>query len=427
MNDGVSEKRRREVETESKRFEEFCTDFGVPAAIVTAPLYLTWRSEQGANARAIRRAVGALNTAARMRNEQPWGESEAVGRWLRGYHREAPIGASEQRSDPLYAEKVSALAEACRHPSRSQRLATAAMILSNSTGLPPIALARLKWSDVRIRASRECVEVDPPPFERRGPRSEGPLLVEKGPPGACLIMAMRDLKPDRRPGPFVFGGIGSKDDMVAITRMLDRIPGRGPGLWPRPRLTPERLVEVIEEVNRPSPSAARDLALVVISHQAALTGLETMHLHQSDFRSDGHTLTIEVPGRREPVHLWTNPGSPSCPVDAWEIWMAHLQEQGKVHGDSPIFRVVSGSRIWDKPMTYVGLNRTVQTRAQEARLTGGFTFTGLRQGAIRGWLRDGVSELHVASRAGLVSLDAVAYHERRESLMSKSIAGMIGL
>lgn len=417
----------REVAIGTKRFEEFCSNFGVAVSITSAPIYLTWRSEQGADARTIQRVIGWHNAGARIRSEQPWSESEAVSRWLRGFHRAAPIGASAQRSDPLYKEDAGALAAACLRPTRSQRLTTAALILANSTALPPISLARLKWSDVRIRASKGWVEVDPPPYGRWVPRPDKPIVVAKGPPGACLIAALRELKPDRQPSPFVLDGIGGRGDMQRIARSLANIPGRATGLWPRPQMTPEELTAVIREANRPTPATARDLALVVLSHQAALTGMEAIRLYQGNLHRDGRTLTVKVQGRREPVHLWANPGSPSCPIDAWEVWTGLLHEQGQTRKDSPIFRAVSGSRIRDKPMTYVALNRTVQARAEQARLTGDYTFTGLRSGFIRGLLRDGVSELHVASRAGLTSLGAVEYHERRESLMTKSVAGMIGL
>ena len=78
-------------------------------------------------------------------------------------------------------------------------------------------------------------------------------------------------------------------------------------------------------------------------------------------------------------------------------------------------------------MIPAGLNYILTQRVDQAQLTGDFVYTSLRVGAMRGWIREGRRELLVARDAGLLSLSAVERHERRETLISHSVAGMVGL
>lgn len=406
------------------RFEVFCSAYRLPTTVEVTPLYLTLRAEQGADARAISRTVAALDAAARRRGEPRWSTDEGVERWLRGFLKRTPYGRTSERAAPLYREQVVALVEACLMPTRQQRLQVAAVILTNETGLPASALARLRWRDIRLLAN--SVEIRPPGFER-GPRDLDTITLKATGGPACLVTALRALRGSG--SRFVLGGEGtSTTDRQRVGGYLAPLPQPAKGGYRRrERLDQDPLNALVEGLLAPGPQAARDLALITISHGAALRGREAIALTQGDIRFHGPTLKITVPDRREPIYLPGQPGSPACPVSAWTTWQQHLADQNRVGDGQRAFLRVSGSKIWDHPMIPAGLNYATAQRVDQAQLTGDFVYTSLRVGAMRGWIRDGRRELLVARDAGLLSLTAVERHERRETLLSHSLAGMVGL
>lgn len=413
------------VDREWARFQAFSATYRVSPTVEVAPLYLTLRAEQGADARAISRTVAALDAAARQRGEPRWSTDEGVERWLRGFLKGMPYGRTGERAAPLYREQVVALAEACLEPTRQQSLQVAAVVLANETGLPASALARLRWRDVRLRAN--SVEIRPPGFERRGPRDTATITLKVTGGPACPVTALRALRGTG--ARFVLDGEGtSTTDRQRIGGYLVPLPGPAKGGYRRrERLDHDALTALVDRLLAAGPQAARDLALITISHGAALRGHEAIGLMQGDIRFHEGMLKIAVPDRREPVYLPGQPGTPACPVTAWRRWQQHLTVQNRLGGKQRAFLRVSGSRIWDRPMIPAGLNYTVRQRVEQAQLTGEYAYTSLRVGAMRGWIRDGRRELLVARDAGLVSLSAVERHERRETLISHSVAGMVGL
>jgi integrase len=413
------------VDCEWSRFEAFCTAYRVSPTVEVAPLYLTLCAELGADARAISRTVAALDTAAKRRGDPRWSTDEGIERWLRGFLKGTPYGRTSERAAPLYREQVVALAEACLMPTRQQRLQVAAVILANESGLPASALARLRWRDIRLLAT--SVQITPPDFERRGPRDTDTITLHATGSPACPVTALRFLRGTG--SRFVLDGEGSSTtDRQRVGGYLAPLPQPSKGGYRRrKRLDHDALTALVEQLLAPGPQASRDLALITISHGAALRGKEAIGLTQGDIRlRDGH-LKIEISGRREPVYLPGQPGTPACPVTAWTTWRTHLKDQNRVGVRQRAFLRVSGSKIWDRPLIPAGLNYATAQRVEQAQLTGDFVYTSLRVGAMRGWSRDGRRELLVARDAGLLSLSAVERHERRETLISHSVAGMVGL
>jgi integrase len=386
---------------------------------------MTFCAERGADARAISRAVAALDAAAKGRGEPRWSADEGVDRWLRGFLKGMPYGRTGERASPLYRDQLEALAEACLVPTRQQRLQAAAVIMANETGLPATALARLRWRDIRFRS--ESVQIAPPDFERRGPRGKDQHTLRASDGAACPLTALRALCGTA--ARFVLDGEGtSTTDRQRVAGYLGPLPhpAKG-GFRRRERLDQNALTALVEGLVAPGPQAARDLALITVSHGAALRGREAIALTQRDIQFHGPTLKITVPDRREPIYLPGLPGAPACPVAAWTTWQQHLADQNRVADPQRAFLRVSGSKIWDRPMIPAGLNYVIRQRVDQAQLTGDFVYTSIRVGAMRGWIRDGRRELLVARDAGLVSLSAVERHERRETLISHSVAGMVGL
>ncbi len=413
------------ADREWSRFENFCTAYRVSPTVEVAPLYLTLCAEQGFDARRVSRTVAALDAIAKRRGEQRWSIDEGVERWLRGFLKGTPYGRTGERAAPLYREQVLALAEACLEPTRQQRLQVAAVVLGNETGLPASALTRLRWRDVRFRA--DSVEIQPPDFERRGPRDTDTITLLSTGSLVCPVTTLRALRGIGNQ--FVLDGEGSNTtDRQRVGGYLSPLPQPAKGGYRRrERLDQDALNALVEGLLAPGPQAARDLALITISHGAALRGREAIALTQGDIRlPDGH-LKIEISGRREPIYLPCLPGSPACPVTAWTTWRRNLTAQNRVRDGQRAFLRVSGSKIWERPMIPAGLNYILTQRVDQAQLTGDFVYTSLRVGAMRGWIREGRRELLVARDAGLLSLSAVERHERRETLISHSVAGMVGL
>jgi integrase len=413
------------VDREWSRFQVFSATYRVSPTVEAAPLYLTLRAELGADARSISRTVAALDAAARQRGEPRWSIDEGIERWLRGFLKGTPYGRTGERAAPLYVEQVLALAEACLQPTRQQRLQIAAVVLANGTGLPASALAPLRWRDVRLRA--DSVQITTPDFERRGPRDTETITLRATGSAACSVTALRSLRGTG--SRFVLDGEGSNTtDRQRIGGYLAPLPRPAKGGYRRrERLDPDALNSLVDGLLAPGPQASRDLALITISHGAALRGHEAIALTQGDIRlRDGH-LKISVPDRREPIYLPGQPSSPACPVAAWSTWKQHLADQHRVGAGQRAFLRVSGSKIWDRPMIPAGLNYVVSQRVEQAQLTGDYAYSSLRIGAMRGWIREGRRELLVARDAGLLSLSAVERHERRETLISHSVAGMVGL
>lgn len=413
------------ADRERAQFEAFCASYRVSPTVDVAPLYLTLRAEQGADARAISRTVAAFDAAARRRGEPRWSTDEGVERWLRGFLKGTPYGRTGERAAPLYREQVLALAEVCREPTRQQRLQVAAVVLGNETGLPAAALTRLGWRDVRLLAN--SVEIQPPGFERRGPRDFDKITLNATGGPACPVTALRALRGSGSRS--VLDGEGtSTTDRQRVGGYLAPLPQPAKGGYRRrERLGQDALNALVEGLLAPGPQATRDLALITISHGAALRGHEAIALTQGDIRFHGPTLKITVPDRREPIYLPSEPGTPACPVTAWTTWQQHLTDQNRVGAGQRAFLRVSGSKIWDRPMIRAGLNYVVGQRVEQAQLTSDYAYSSLRIGAMRGWIRDGRRELLVARDAGLLSLSAVERHERRETLISHSVAGMVGL
>ncbi len=413
------------VDREWSSFEDFCATYRMSPVVDVAPLYLTLRAELGADARSISRTVAALDAAARERGEPRWSTDEGVDRWLRGFLKGTPYGRTGERAAPLYREQVLALAEVCLEPTRQQRLQVAAVVLANETGLPASALTRLRWRDVRLRAA--SVEMRSPGFERRGPRGFDTITLKAADGLACPVTTLRALRGTG--APYVLDGQGTdttdRQRVGGYLKPLPR-PARG-GYRRRERLDQDALNTLVDGLLAPGPQASRDIALLTVSHGAALRGREAIALTQGDIRFHGPTLKITVPDRREPIYLPSQPGAPACPVTAWTTWRKHLTHQNRVGAGQRAFLRVSGSKIWDRPMVPAGLNYVISQRIEQAQLSGDYAYTSLRVGAMRGWIRDGRRELFVARDAGLLSLSAVERHERRETLLSHSVAGMVGL
>ena len=422
INAQISDRRRKDASRTYNSFVRFCGLYGVPANTASLPLYLTFLVDEGCDARRLRRDLASLDLSAKIRGEQAWSAHSETKRWIRGIHRELPIGASQVRSDPLYEELVSIVCATVLLPTMAQRVGVAAVLLANATQHSVPVLARLRWQDLRFH--HDCVEIRPGPRTNRGnheidPHTDGP---------ASLVSALRALRRHRDElGELVFGGKGGTYDEARLRVALCGLPPPQPGGLPRPMATRLRLEKAVESVLAPSPQQVRDRAIMAVAFGAALGTNEAIRIRQRDIVADSRGLVVYVGDRREPVRIGPAHYGASCATSAWLEWRKVLDLQGRLSSDRSAFLQVSGSRVWNIPMSPAGVNYLVHQRCAQADLVGAYAFTSLRSGSIRTAIREDQALHVVAAHAGLTSLGSVARHERRERVISHSIAGRVGL
>lgn len=397
------------------RFERFCARLRVPVCAEAVTLYLTWLAEDDeTSGRALKRTVAALDAAARLDGRDPWSETPDVRRFVRGLHRQRAIGSEDARADPLYAELVHLLAAAVMSPTASQLRDRAAIVLWEATGLPSSALARLRWRDVRLRRSFAELRVPPPP-KRPG---HGPTTVRLDAVGGplCPVLALRRLREAVKAGTLlVLGTTGGTWDRDQVLRAIRQVREHGGD-------TNAALAAVSV-----SPSQVRDRAILLIGYGAALRTHEAIRLSQGDVRETTQGLALMIPGRAQVSGVPGDPGQPDDPVTAWRDWLHILADQGLRADDKPAFPVVSGSRIWDRRLSEQRLNEIVQNASERATLEGRYVFTSLRSGLIRTALRADQQAHDIAAHTDLRSLGSVIRHQRREHLLTRSVAGQLGL
>ena len=182
----------------------------------------------------------------------------------------------------------------------------------------------------------------------------------------------------------------------------------------------------VERVSR-SPQQMRDRALLLLGYGAALRTHEAIDLSQDDVHQDPRGLLLTIDGRKETTGVPDDPGQPTDPGNAWREWVQVLNDQGMNEPDRPAFPTIYRTRIWNRRTEPEGLNRIVQRACQRADLPGHFVFTSLRSGLIRTALRANQQANDIAAHTDLRSLRGVARHERREHLLSHSVAGQLGL
>lgn len=410
----VTVERHKGADLEASEYRRFCDRLRLPVSAEAVVLYLTWVSEDlDESGRAVRRRLARLDLAARLAGAPPWSSDDVVRRFLRGLHRERALGAGEARGEPLYAELVHVLVDALMRPTATQQRDRAAILLAAQTGLSSAALARIYWHQVRLR--RDCAELSVPPPPGRQRWGPSVVTVEATGGALCPVLALRRLRAaSGQLGP-VFGSTGGVWDAAQVLRAVNHLAATGGDV-----------AAAVAGVSV-SPRQLRDRAVLLVGYGAALRTHETTSLTRADLVESDEGLLLQVAGRKEATAIPHDAGQPSDPVAAWQAWTREAQRQGHEHPGEPAFLVVSGSRIWRKPVNDQALNDIVQEACNLAGLSGHFVYTSLRAGLIRTALRADQQTHDIAAHTDLRSLGSVTRHLRREHLLSRSVAGQLGL
>ena len=183
---------------------------------------------------------------------------------------------------------------------------------------------------------------------------------------------------------------------------------------------------MVSQLIRPGPQQIRDRAVILTSYGAALRGREALALKQGDVEDLPNGLLLRIAGR--PRAAWLPPAEDPayCVREAWRDWLALLPPRQQL-ADQPAFLQVSGSAVWNAPLSPIGLNYLTHQRCAQAHLNGYYTFTSLRIGFIRNSIRNDAQAHRIASIADLKSLLSVERHAVRETILSDNVAGIIGL
>lgn len=391
------------VRAEAVAYEAFCSRFDLVDSAEAVMLYLTARLSEGAASRHIRTRLQLLDNNRRLQGLNPWRQDPDVRTFLQGVFSIDPVGEKCSHYDPLYLGLVHAMVDACRVPTDDQRRALVARMLRDRMGLTVAAMARLRWSDVRIGNDRLSIQFTRKVGRGRAALSTRELAAEAG-RATCPVAAMRAMR-SVDGGEFVLGARGKPIDVNRLARTLDA-EGHASTL----------------------PAQVRDPALLLVGYAAGLRTKETLKLRQGDVRTHDRGLAIAIQGRRRLTYLPSSPQQDYDPSNAWTAWLERLEAHGLRDPARLAFHATNFSVVFDKGLGEVGLNRMVHQRAEMACLTGRFSWTSLRSGMIRTALQNEVQQHVIAAHADLASLKSVQRHEHRERLLSaRNIAGQLGL
>lgn len=406
--------RRILAEREAARFETFCSAYGLDQGVAAVSLYLAALADDETGP-AVRRRLQYLDLVRRLGGCAPWSADPDVRALLRGLHSERPIGTpAPGHVDPLYVELVHALIDATYVPTIHQRRAAAALILHASTGLPATALTRLTWDQVRLTRRQVVITVDR--RVGRGVPTQGSWKLGALPDDpACPVASLLPL----RGGGYV---------LVDKPALWDEARLRG-SLKPFVRQSNAEgaLGLALSEVSQGSPPRLRDRALLTLGYAAALRTHEAMNLRRNDIAVSEGGLVLKVAGRRSEVTVPSAADPRYDPVRAWLAWVARMDRQSRAAPEAPAFPTCNYEVIETRALAAQGLNRVIHSRCAEAELRGRFAWTSLRIGMMRTALRADAAEWVIARQADLVSLGSVARHERRENLLRRNVAGLLGL
>lgn len=405
--------RVKAAEREDHEFTQFRDRLRVPTGVDALSLYLTWRTDAGDPPRLLGRRLARLNLAARLQGLAPWTGAPAVRRYLRGLHRQQAIGQELQRADPLYLELVHVLVGSVMELTLEQLRDIAVVLVSVEVHKPATALARIAWSD--IHWTRNGVRIDLPVRVGREWRMglESTSIPSRD-SELCPVAALHRLwERSPRDEALVFGN-GRPADAKRVRRALHAHTVAGGDL--------NRTLNLLA----PSATQIRDRALLLLGYGAALRTYEAISLRVSDVSVCPEGLLVAVPGRDLVVCLPVDPGMPTDPVTAWATWVQLVRNHG-LQDSSAAFPLVHGPTITNQALGQIGLNRLIQGRARKARLDGSYSFTSLRSGMIRTAIRRDEHAHIIATHTDLKALHSLRRHTLRETILTKSIAGQVGL
>ncbi|MDO7868170.1 hypothetical protein [Nocardioides jiangxiensis] len=403
IGDLVSPERADRAHVEAAAYTAFQSRFNLDDSAEAVVLYLAGLHTGDLPSRTIRDRLTYIDLDRRLRGLRPWNQDPDVKVFLKGLFSERPVGDGKTHYAPLYLELTHALVDAARTPSDDQRRGEAALMLRTRLKMTNIAICRLKWSDVWLGKDRVEITETRRMGVGEARRITHRLNSERG-SATCPVAMIRVLR-SVGGGEYVLGIDGRQYVANRLARLLAQ---------PDP--------------SAPYPAQIRDPALMLMAYGAGMRTAEASTLRQRDVERHDKGLVISIDGRKRLTFLPSAPDPAYDPALAWEDWLDVLEERGLRAPDGLAFMPSNHAVVYPKPLRSNALNRIVHDRTEEAGLDGRYVFISLRAGMIRTALRNDAKSYAIASHADLVTLGAVARHERRENLLGDgNVAGRLGL
>ena len=338
------------AEAEHAAFELFCRRLGIPVNRDSICLYLTWLHDAQISVRQIRRRLARLNLCARLRGLEPWAGDREVRRFLRGLHREAPLGGTGPLVDPLYRELVELLVAAVMAPTADQLRDRAVLLITAQSGITAHALSRVRWRDVQWANTDAEIAVPPSSATRKGTV----INVHATGDDRCPVGALRRLHEGLgAAGGFAFGSTGHEWDAARIRRAQSQLEHAHGDLD-----------SALRRIST-SPRQFRNRAILLFGYGAALRTREAIRLRQCDVTISEQGLLLNIAGRDLSTGIPEDPMMPTDPVRAWVDWLASLRTQLRRDPHAPAFLKTAGSTISTRPITDCGLNENRSRRCPQ--------------------------------------------------------------
>jgi integrase len=412
--------------TERASFLAFCDQYRLPPTPDAVALYLVnLHDVRPRTIAALRYRLRLLDLAAALAGEQPPSRDASLRLFLRGLHRTLTSDTERNRT-PLYLEDVDALLHAVDRDRTHQVRDSAFVLLADACALPMEVLRQLQWHQVRFRRNELTLTL-PQQKWARGPR--GRVVVAARPGPTCPFKAMRAWS--RHVGPangYVFATRkGRPPGMKRAAELLAPLGYRAHPAGHRSSFTAQDvLLEYLAELGADRPRELRDRAVLTLAFAACLTAEEARNLRLKDVRTAPQGLLVHPPGRAQPAGVPRARVQARCPVTHWAAWRQALEQRG-AKDDDTAFPQIQEQSISQKRLDGIGPAWLVTSRCEQAGLHGDFGFTSLRIGFMRTAARAGIPEQLILQQAGLRRLNSVALHVRREQLLTRNAAGMVGL
>lgn len=418
-------------------FERWCTDHALdplPAAAETVMLYLADTAREGAALSTLRGWMAALNRVHIEAGLPPPGADPAMTMFLRGLSRTTkPV-----QSMNVDALRIAGLREVCRTLDAvgviPAEVRDRAILVLHRMHLSDGAVARLRWTDLRITGERVTVHVRSP---RQGVPGRTVLLRRRKDASQCPVEALtrwRDLAGEDSDSVFTSVdrlGHGGQEPLSAkavfsVRKSRLRSMGAASGLD-----------GVIGDLGAESSEALRDRALLLVGFAGAFRRVDLTRLYWRDVTEALGGLVVhlvtsktDVDGRGRDVGIPTGQSDLTCPVQALRAWRQRCQNQ---HGagpidDLPVFVPVGRSgRLGSTPMSPEALTRLVRRRVEQAGLDGRWGGRSLRAGFISTAADLDIPLELIARQSRHATLDTLMLYIRSDDPFRRNSASRVGL
>ncbi len=425
-------------------FDRWCSAHAVqslPADAGTVMLYLAALLDDvpPPSLSTLRGRAAAVNRVHIECDLPPPGDDPALAMLMRGLSRSVP---SRPPEDPVRALRIEELRQVCRTFDRPDPVVVrdAALLRLRLAGVPPGALSRLRWRDVRWRddgidvGTRTALNGEPSSW-LRVPDNPNPALAARpalarwqaiAGPHPPLVFTLVDRQGRRDPRGLRPYGV----NRVIATRLDSLGPQHGDGV--------AHLAAVASLLDTTASDVLRDRALLLLGFAGAFRRGELTRLVWEDVREVEEGLVVrlrrsktDVAGRGRDVGIPWGRSLLTCPVRALLAWRQRMTDQlGEAFTEETrcFVKVGKSGRITvGEPLSEEGLTMVVKRRMGAAGLDGRWGGRSLRAGFISSAADLDLPLELIGAQSRHASLDSLIRYIRAEDPFRRNAADRVGL